>query len=49
MQSIEITIPNRDEWKITLWHLNTDSITEYSSEKFHCSWKVAKKSFYLCL
>jgi hypothetical protein len=41
-----IKIPNKDDWKIVLWHLNRDLATEYSGEKFHCSWKVAKKSFY---
>ncbi len=43
--SSEIKIPNKDEWKIVLWHLNRDSATEYSGEKFHCSWKVAKNLF----
>ena len=41
----EITIPNRDEWTIVLWHFNRDSLTEYSSEKFHCSWRIAKNLF----
>ena len=41
----EIKIPNKDDWKIVLWHLNRDSATEYSGEKFHCSWKVAKNLF----
>ena len=41
----EIKIPNKDDWKIVLWHLNRDSTEEYSGEKFHCSWKVAKNLF----
>lgn len=41
----EIKIPNKDDWKIVLWHLNRDSAIEYSGEKFHCSWKVAKNLF----
>ena len=41
----EIKIPNKDDWKIVLWHLNRDSATEFSGEKFHCSWKVAKNLF----
>ena len=41
----EIKIPNKDDWIITLWHLHRDSIEEYSGEKFHCSWKVAKNLF----
>ena len=40
-----IKIPNKDEWTIVLWHFNRDSLTEYSREKFHCSWKVAKNLF----
>jgi len=41
----EIKIPNRDEWRIVLWHLNKDSLNQYSGEKFDCSWKVAKNLF----
>ena len=41
----KIKIPNKDDWKIVLWHLNRDSLTEYSEEKFHCTWKVAKNLF----
>lgn len=37
-----IKIQNKDEWIITLWHIGRDSIDEYSGDKFHCSWKVAK-------
>jgi hypothetical protein len=32
--------------EIVLWHLNRASATEYSGEKFHCSWKVAKNLFF---
>lgn len=41
----EIKIPNKDDWTITLWHLHRDSIEEYSGEKFHCSWSIAKNLF----
>jgi hypothetical protein len=41
----DIKISNKDDWKKVLWHLNRDSATEYSGEKFHCSWKVAKNLF----
>jgi hypothetical protein len=41
----EIKIPNKGDWIVTLWHLHRDSIEEYSGEKFHCSWKVAKNLF----
>jgi hypothetical protein len=41
----EIKIPNKDEWTIVLWHINRDSLTEYSGKTFHCSWKVAKNLF----
>jgi hypothetical protein len=43
--SSEIKIPNKDDWKIVLWHFNRDSLVEYSGEKFHCSWKEAKNLF----
>jgi len=41
----EIKIPNKDDWKIVLWHLNRDSLNQYSGEKFDCSWRVAKNLF----
>jgi len=37
-----IRIPNKDQWTITLWHIGRDSLQEYSGDKFHCSWQVAK-------
>ena len=40
-----IKIPNKDDWKITLWHLHRDSYEEYSGEKFQCCWKIAKNLF----
>ena len=43
--SSKIKIPNKDDWKIILWHFNRDSLTEYSGEMFHCTWKVAKNLF----
>ena len=41
----EIKIPNKDEWKIVLWHLGRDSITQYSGKMFECNWKEAKNLF----
>jgi hypothetical protein len=41
----EIKIPNKDEWTVILWHLNRDSLTEYSNKTFHCSWRIAKNLF----
>lgn len=40
-----IKIPNKDDWKIVLWHFNRDSLVEYSEEKFHCTWHLAKNLF----
>lgn len=40
-----IKIPNKDDWKIVLWHFNRDSLVEYSGEKFHCTWYMAKNLF----
>jgi hypothetical protein len=40
-----IKIPNKDDWTITLWHIHRDSYEEYSGEKFHCTWKIAKNLF----
>ena len=41
----KIKIPNKDDWKIVLWHVNRDSLTEYSGKTFHCTWKEAKNLF----
>ena len=41
----EIKIPDKDDWIITLWHLNRDSYEEYSGDMFQCSWGIAKNLF----
>jgi len=40
-----IKIPNKDEWKIVLWHLGRDSLGQYSGKLFECSWHEAKNLF----
>ncbi len=39
-----IVVPSCYDWLITMWHLGTDSISEYDEEKFHCSWKRLRES-----
>ena len=36
-----IVVPSCYDWLITMWHLGTDSISEYDEEKFHCSWETS--------
>ena len=38
-----IALPSFKEWKIVLWHIGRDSLTEYSKEMFHCKWDLVEK------
>jgi hypothetical protein len=37
-----IQIPRIHDWVVKMWHIGSDSIAEYSKEKFHCSWQLAE-------
>ena len=39
----QIVIPSYKDWIVTMWHFGSDSLVEYSGEKFSMKWKTAEK------
>ncbi len=39
----KIVIPSYKDWIVTMWHFGSDSLVEYSGEKFSMKWKTAEK------
>jgi hypothetical protein len=35
----QIHIPNHNSWIVTMWHFGTDSLSEYTGEKFEMTWE----------
>jgi hypothetical protein len=35
-------LPSCYEWIVTMWHVGVDSVTEYTGEKFQCTWQLAE-------
>jgi hypothetical protein len=35
----QIYIPNHNSWIVTMWHFGTDSLSEYTGEKFEMTWE----------
>ena len=38
-QLSQIHIPNHNSWIVTMWHFGTDSLSEYTGEKFEMTWE----------
>ena len=37
-------VPDYMGWIATMWHFGVDSVTEYTGEKFSCTWEVGQNS-----
>jgi hypothetical protein len=37
-------VPGHMEWIVTMWHFGIDGVTEYTGEKFSCTWEVAQNA-----
>lgn len=37
-------VPGHMGWIVTMWHFGIDGVTEYTGEKFSCSWEVAQNA-----
>ena len=35
----QLHIPNHNSWIVTMWHFGTDSLSEYTGEKFEMTWE----------
>jgi hypothetical protein len=39
-----LPIPEHTSWIVTMWHFGTDSITEYTGQKFSSTWEVGQNA-----
>jgi len=39
LSSASSPIPDHDSWIVTMWHFGTDSLSEYTGEKFERTWE----------
>jgi hypothetical protein len=37
-------VPDHMGWIVTMWHFGIDGVTEYTGEKFSCTWEVAQNA-----
>jgi hypothetical protein len=37
-------VPGHMGWIVTMWHFGIDGVTEYTGEKFSCTWEVAQNA-----
>ena len=37
-------VPDHMEWIVTMWHFGIDGLTEYTGEKFSCTWEVGQNA-----
>jgi hypothetical protein len=37
--SLSSSIPDHDSWTVTMWHFGSDSLNEYTGEKFEVAWE----------
>ena len=35
-------VPDHMGWIVTMWHFGVDGVTEYTGEKFACTWEVGQ-------
>ena len=40
------SIPDHDSWIVTMWHFGSDSLSEYTGEKFEVAWEVGENSLF---
>jgi hypothetical protein len=37
-------VPDHMGWTVTMWHFGVDGVTEYTGEKFSCTWEVGQNA-----
>ena len=37
-------VPDHMGWIATMWHFGVDSVTEYTGERFSCTWEVGQNA-----
>ena len=44
--SLSSSIPDHDSWIVTMWHFGSDSLSEYTGEKFEVAWEIGENSLF---
>jgi hypothetical protein len=39
-----LLVPDHMGWIATMWHFGVDGVTEYTGEKFSCTWEVGQNA-----
>jgi hypothetical protein len=39
-----LSVPDHMGWIVTMWHFGVDGVTEYTGEKFSCTWEVGQNA-----
>jgi hypothetical protein len=39
-----LLVPDHMGWIVTMWHFGVDGVTEYTGERFSCTWEVGQNS-----
>ena len=39
-----LLVPDHMGWIVTMWHFGVDGVTEYTGEKFSCTWEVGQNA-----
>ena len=39
-----LIVPDHVGWIVTMWHFGVDGVTEYTGEKFSCTWEVGQNA-----
>lgn len=40
----KLVVPDHMGWIVTMWHFGIDGLTEYTGEKFSCTWEVGQNA-----
>jgi hypothetical protein len=43
-QDVGLVVPDHMGWIVTMWHFGVDGLTEYTGEKFSCTWEVGQNA-----
>ena len=46
LSSASSPIPDHDSWIVTMWHFGTDSLSEYTGEKFERTWEDGQNALF---
>jgi hypothetical protein len=44
--SLSSSIPDHESWTVTMWHFGSDSLIEYTDEKFEVAWEEGQNTMF---